>query len=163
MPMYSVKNNPSTGRFEKLHGMSGTPEHKAWIGLRKRCYDTSHISYPHYGAKGITVCDEWNSSFEAFFAHMGKRPSPSHSVGRIDNGKGYGPLNCQWETAKQQQLNRDSARLLTFRGITKNLSEWADELGIHRTTVRQRIVFRGWSVERALTQPVGPNGKKKAA
>jgi len=76
-----------------------------WEGMRKRCNQKSEKSYASYGAKGITVCDEWKS-FWKFLEDMGERPSPIHSLDRIDNSKGYSKENCRWATPKQQHENR---------------------------------------------------------
>ena len=90
-------------------------------------------------------------TFENFLEDMGIKPE-GMTLGRIDNDKGYSPSNCQWESQKTQARNRSSNLLLSFRGITKCLQEWADEVGIARDALGHRI-RTGWSVERALTTP----------
>lgn len=85
------------------HGMDGTPEHKTWEGMKGRCADPSAKSY---GARGITVCDEWRHDFMAFLNHVGKKPSPKHTIERIKNDVGYEPGNVRWATSAEQCINR---------------------------------------------------------
>lgn len=87
------------------HGMHSSPEYRAWIQMRMRCTKPHHPDYHHYGGRGITVCSEW-ATFEQFYTDMGPRPSPKHSIDRIDNEQGYSAANCRWATATQQVNNR---------------------------------------------------------
>lgn len=129
--------------------------------MRHRCRNEKHPFYPNYGARGITVCDEWFDSFETFLNDMGKRPSLDHTLDRIDGTQGYSPDNCRWATKSEQGSNRvrqgrkgcrGKARTITFRGETLKLDEWAERLGITGTAIRHRLDTYGWTVERALTE-----------
>jgi hypothetical protein len=93
------------------HGLSRTPLYGIWVAMRSRCYQESSGPYEHYGAKGITVCEEWNSSFERFAAYMGPRPSAKHSIDRIDVHGNYEPGNCRWATITQQNRNKTTTKL----------------------------------------------------
>lgn len=93
------------------HGLSQTAEFTCWVNMRQRCHNPRAPHFKKYGAKGTAVCDRWRYSFENFLADMGNRPSPLHTIDRIDNSKGYEPGNCRWATQKEQQNNRSNSRL----------------------------------------------------
>jgi hypothetical protein len=94
----------------KSHGLARqgqkAPEYSSWIAMKARCFRENHIAFRHYGGRGITVCDEWRNDFAAFLGHIGPKPSPAHSVDRIDNDGNYRPGNVRWATAAEQAANR---------------------------------------------------------
>lgn len=137
------------------HGRSRSKCYEAWRGMRERCQNQKNKRYPDYGGRGITVCNRWSGSdgFAAFLADLGE-PSPGFSLDRIDNDGNYEPDNCRWVSREVQQRNRRNNRLLTYQGRTQSLAAWVEELNVHRVTVDRRLA-RGWSVEQALTIPVG--------
>jgi hypothetical protein len=136
------------------HGGTNTPEHRAWKDMKGRCLNPDHEEYRNYGARGISVCSEWLDSFPNFLRDMGHRPSPKHSVDRYPNNDGnYEPRNCRWGTDKEQQNNTRRNRLLTVKGKTQTLQQWAEEFGISNMTLSSRLRL-GWSVENAVTLPI---------
>ena len=142
-----LRENPS----RREHGMSYTKIHKIWCGMHERCSSPSHVFYHRYGGRGIYVCDEWRK-FENFYADMGERPQ-GLSLDRIDNNGPYAPWNCRWATAKEQVRNSTLVTLLTWKGKTQSIVEWSEELGISKQAISTRL-SRGWSAERALSEPV---------
>lgn len=145
-------------RPRTTHGMSYAPEFAAWRKAKDRCFNPRCPTYRLYGARGITVCDRWRESFEAFFADMGPRPSAKHSLDRINNDGPYSPENCRWATQRQQVLNQRNARLLTFNGETLPLSLWAERANLSRVLLSQRLC-NGWDMARALSTPHKPYRK----
>lgn len=119
------------------HGWYGTPEYRAWIAMKTRCYNPNAKRYPDYGGKGITVCDAWRESFSAFLADMGPKPTPQHTVDRIKNELAYEPGNCRWATKQEQSINRERC-WITHNGQRKRIGEWAKEFGITIKTIRER-------------------------
>ena len=126
-----------------------TPEYAAWLNMRARCLDDNTSYYNNYGARGISICEEWLGSFDTFLADMGTRPD-GHSLDRIDNSEGYSPGNCRWATRKEQQNNTRRNVLVVYGGRTQNIKQWSEELGINYRTLYQRIRCYGWSVEKAF-------------
>jgi len=146
------------------HRMSGTTEYLAWRNMRYRCGNPNHHAWKNYGARGITVCDEWNTNdggFEAFFAHIGPKPC-GHTLDRIDNARSYEHGNVRWVQWTAQIRNRRVARMITALGKTQNLSAWAEESGISKQTISYRL-RSGWSSDDAVSTPVSADKKNPRA
>lgn len=124
----------------RTHGQSrcdngnATKEYRAYRAMLNRCYRPADIEYRNYGARGITVCESWRAGFQNFFADMGKSPSPTHSLDRINCDGNYEPSNCKWSTAREQSLNRRNT--IIYDG--KPLIELGREAGIHYRTLFDR-------------------------
>ena len=135
--------------FRKTHGRCLDQIYKAWNQMKERCKNPNHTYYKYYGGKGIRVCARWEL-FENFIADMGERPTPDHTVERIDSTKDYCPENCKWATRLEQSQNLSSNRNITFQGKTMTLSAWSRETGIGMKTLQYRLDV-GWPLEKALT------------
>lgn len=137
------------------HELYGT-----WMGMLKRCSNPAHKNYKSYGGRGISVCERWRN-FHNFVADIGARPSPGHSVDRIEVNGNYEPGNCRWATLKEQANNRQNSFYVVIGGRKQTLTIWCEEIGIHKETVRRRLKA-GWSAEDALTRPPRPLKKRGA-
>lgn len=146
----------SCGCLTKSHGFlvnkKRTVEYTAWARMSQRCTNPNNPRYKDYGGRGIKVCDRWRT-FEGFFADMGKKPSPQHSIDRIDNDGDYCPENCRWATIKQQANNKRSNRIVSAFGKQQTLAEWADEMGLSWDALWSRLK-RKWPLEKALLHPM---------
>jgi hypothetical protein len=92
------------------HGLWKTPEFRSWSSALSRCYNKNDGGYANYGGRGITVCEVWRRDFFAFYKYIGSRPSPKHSLDRINVNKGYEPGNVRWATIGEQMRNRRMRR-----------------------------------------------------
>lgn len=141
----SVKHGHTVGR-------KPTPEYRAWCEIVKRCEQAARSNFNDYGGRGIGICESWRSSFDQFYLDVGPRPSPKHSIDRINNNGNYEPGNCKWATSLEQCRNRRSNVWVTIDGETLCLVDAARKYGIQRQTLAWRI-RRGWSHEDAAKTP----------
>ena len=146
-----LRNEVLASGLNKSHGMTNTPTYETWSGMIKRCYNKESNNYTNYGARGISVCEDW-LKFDNFYRDMGERPDNA-SIERIDNNGNYEPRNCRWATMKEQSRNTRSNHIIEFKGERKCVSEWAELLGIKVATLWNRL-NQGWCVEKALITPV---------
>lgn len=141
------------------HNRSKTPEYSSWRSMRERCQNPNSKYYPRYGGCGIVICERWQT-FENFREDMGLRPSLKHTIDRYPNNDGnYEPGNCRWATKKEQSRNTKTNRRLTYNGETKCVVEWAEQLGMSKLVILQRLRL-GWSIERTLSTPRVPRRRK---
>lgn len=138
----------SCGCLVTKHNLSRTPEYQVWASMLKRCQNPKAHSYRLYGGRGIAVCAEWQS-FTTFLADMGLRPSPVHSIERINNNGNYEKNNCKWATAAEQANNKVNSRFYEWNGQRLTTSQWASQLGVSREKLIYRL--KHWSIEKALT------------
>lgn len=141
------------------HGDSRSVEFNVWRQMKRRCADPLHKSYARYGGRGIRVCQSWNESYATFLADVGRRPSPKHSLDRIDNDGNYEPGNCRWATVAEQSRNRVTNVFVTMPdGRRLTVGDAASELGITGEALSQRVRRLGWTWEQA----VACHGKRSA-
>jgi hypothetical protein len=126
------------------------PLYRTWIAMKRRCHDPKNKNYHLYGGKGVTI--EWKS-FKDFCRDMHPKPSPDHTIDRIDGNKNYCKENCRWATRQEQSRNRCVNLLITIDGRTKQIAEWAELYGLSRQCLRHRIFTLKWPPEIALTAP----------
>jgi len=133
----------SCGCRKVKHGESrnGTvsPEYESWRSMIERCQSANNANYKNYGGRGISVCQRWANSFEPFLEDMGRRPTPDHSIDRIDNDGNYEPGNCRWATKRQQANNTRWNRRIEIDGVEKTLSQWSRESGVPAGTISTRL------------------------
>lgn len=148
--------------MHRTHGMSHTRLHNIWLTMRSRCEKNTSSGYHKYGAKGITVCQEW-SSFENFRDWaFSNGYTEDLTIDRIDPLGNYEPNNCRWATQKEQQNNRSNNVKLTYCGETLSLSEWEKRTGISWRVLYDRY-YRKWAIERIFEQPVRKSPMKRGA
>jgi len=132
------------------HQLSQTPEYRAWINMKTRCNDETTPYYSIWGGRGITVCARWMESFQNFYEDMGKRPSPKHSLDRINVNGNYEPSNCRWATRSTQMRNVRVNHHVEVGGVSMTLADAVEGTGLDYNTVLYRLK-RGWPLEHALT------------
>lgn len=120
-----------------------------WRSMMGRCRNKSDN---RYGGRGISVCDRWKR-YNNFYDDMLPNYKKGLTLDRINNNGDYSPENCRWTTPKDQANNRSNNRMITYKGLTKTLQQWADYIGIQSATLRYRL--NNWcNVERCLTTPL---------
>ncbi len=141
------------------HGLSREKIYSIWSDMKSRCKNPKNRNYKNYGGRGISICEDWNNPcvfFEWAFSHGYK---DGLSIDRIDNEKDYSPDNCRWATHKQQARNTRRNRLLTFKGETRCISEWAEITGMSKNVIKSRL-NAGWKIENVFTVPISYGNSK---
>jgi hypothetical protein len=145
-------------KSNKIHGnyavgATKSPEFQSWLSMRSRCEQPTHRSYKNYGGRGVAVCDEWRHDYAQFLKDMGKKPSPEHTIERVDSNRGYEKGNCVWATNSEQQRNKRNNRNVEAFGMTKPLAAWAEQFAVRAEVIGWRLT-KGWAPERAVSVPV---------
>lgn len=136
------------------HGGCGTRLYRIYYNMLGRCYNSNVPSYKNYGARGITVCDEWKEDFKKFREWSIKNGyNENLTIDRIDVNGNYEPSNCRWATKSEQSKNTTKTHYLTYRGETKSMKQLADDHGISYKKLKDRINKLHWNTERALNTP----------
>lgn len=146
----SDKNNHK----HTTHGQSKTRLYKIWVGMKKRCNDEWGKTYKYYGGKGVKYADEWEY-FEPFRDwSLSNGYSDKLTLDRIDSNGDYEPSNCRWVDMKTQANNTNRNHRITYKGITKTLTEWSEEYNISYSLLQGRV-NSGWDFEEAIFTPPG--------
>ena len=126
--------------------------YESWSGMKARCNNPTNHAYKNYGARGVTVCDEWNQDyplgFETFLKDMGPKPE-GLTLERVSVHEGYFPHNCMWISKADQNRNKQYHRMVEFNGKSKPLFQWVGEFNLNYYTVHARL-RKGYSPEEAL-------------
>lgn len=147
-------------RAKKKHGMFGTRIYNIWSSMLQRCTNPNNAKFKNYGGRGISVCDDWSNSFEAFYEwSMSNGYADNLTIDRIDVNGNYEPSNCRWIGMIDQENNRTNNVLITIGGVTKTRTEWCRINGIRPQTACQRIRY-GWNEIDAVTMPVNRKRRK---
>lgn len=146
----------------QTHGLSKqTPLYFVWKDLRHRCSNKNHKSYKIYGARGITVCKEWED-FEVFYkwaienGYKEEKLSNGKNkwtIDRIDVNGNYEPSNCRFVTNEVQANNKRNTLRFDYNGKRYNLTELANDFNIDRMLLYDRLHTKKWDLEKALTTP----------
>lgn len=120
-----------------IHGCTGTSIYRSWQHMKARCLTHADKDFKHYGGRGIKICERWEN-FENFLADMGEKPE-GLTIERIDNDGNYEPDNCKWATQKEQLRNSRNNRIICYQGESRLLIDWANILGIGRSTLAYRL------------------------
>ena len=131
-----------------------TKTYRAWVNMKQRCCNPKNPQFHDYGGRGIYIYGPW-LEYKAFLEDMGEVPE-GMTLERVDNHKGYGPDNCIWAPRSVQARNTRQTRILTFKGKTQCMKDWANDYGLTREQLRDRLNKLGWPLEKALTTPIRP-------
>ena len=137
----------------KKHGGTNTKLHGVWKAMKSRCFNPNRRYYENYGGRGITVCDEWNKSFQVFQEWATANGyQEGLFIDRIDNSKGYCPENCRWVDRLTNNNNSRKNVFVTAFGETKTLSQWSRDsrCAVNHQALGARI-RKGWNPELAIT------------
>lgn len=146
-----------TSKASKKHGDTDSRLYNVWCAMKRRCYNKSVPEYVNYGARGVTMCDEWRDDYTAFMqwaisnGYQGDAKRGVCTIDRIDNNKGYFPDNCRWVTMREQCNNERRNHLFEYHGETRTVSEWAELFHLSYEKLYQRLVRYHWDIQRALT------------
>lgn len=146
----------------RIHGETAngkfTAEYRAYYHAKTRCNNPNFNGFQHYGGRGIKFCF---NSFQDFLAEVGRKPTPQHSIERINNNGNYEKGNIRWATKQEQCRNQRRNHFLTLNGNTKTISEWAEITNSKRGRISARIITSGWCVSCAVLLSIGEICKHK--
>lgn len=145
-----------TSALSRTHGLTQSRAYRIWAQMRGRCNLVTNHSYPHYGGRGIKVCERWEN-FENFLSDMG-HPPDGLTLDRTDNDGDYTPGNCKWKSRKEQSRNKRSNVLIEYQGKRLCISDVAEAISVAPQTLGKRI-REGWPIDAAINHPVSSGAK----
>lgn len=136
------------------HKQSGTRLYQIWVGLKGRCQNENNARYSNYGGRGISVCEEWNKSFQAFYDwSLENGYDETLTIDRIDNDGNYAPANCHWATIEEQCNNRRTNVVIKIGNAEKTLTQWCDIFEVDYKTIYARYRRNEYSTIHDLFNP----------
>ena len=170
-----MRGVPTPGRCQKIEapqkswkvilcmGFSKSAEYRAWSSMKQRCLNPRCSVYKNYGGRGITVCVRWQRDFLDFLDDLGPRPSPKHTLDRIDNDGNYQPGNVRWATYQEQESNRRNNRWVEWNGARYTVSDLARLHNLSPTILWGRLFMYKLPINIALQDkiPHWRNRRKK--
>ena len=124
-------------------------EYSAWADMKQRCVNKKNKHYKDYGGRGISFCERWND-FKLFFDDMGSKQE-GQSIDRTDVNGNYCPENCRWANNDQQANNKRVHHNITYKGVTKNITQWSKHFGLGVKTLGYRL-SSGWDLDDVFTK-----------
>lgn len=147
-----------TEKYRTIHGGRHERLYAIWHGMNERCYTRTHKDYKNYGGRGIAICDEWKDDYAVFREWaISNGYEDGLTIERKDYNADYCPTNCTWITIAEQTRNKRNNVRVQYDGKKWVLSELCAEKGLTYGTIYSRIFHRGWSVERAIEEPIHPH------
>lgn len=132
--------NEHKHEFGRTHGRTSHPLYSTWSGMVQRCTNSNAQNYGRYGGRGIDICDEWRTDFDAFYNWATSHGySEELTLDRQDNDLGYTPENCRWVDRGTQQNNTRRNHYVTYNDKTHTIAEWSRLLGVNHETLRYRV------------------------
>jgi hypothetical protein len=136
------------------HNQRHTNLYETWKKMKDRCRNINTKEYKNYGGRGVKVCDEWINDFQSFYDWSYSNGYAEHlTIDRIDNNGNYCPENCRWISLKEQQRNKRTNKMISYKGQVRCLSEWCEILNLKYPTINGRL-HRNWSIEKAFETPI---------
>jgi len=147
------------------HGLTGGRNHtlrlyRIWRNMKSRCFNPKTPKYKNHGGRGITICPEWMDYKPFHNWAIANGYQDDLTIERIDNDGDYCPENCKWATYKEQSLNSRQNHIISYKGKSKTLKEWADSMKIKYSTLRARLIQYGWPIDLALVTPISRQNRK---
>ena len=148
-------HNELLAKRQEKHGLLAENNrlYGIWEGMKQRCLNPNRNGFKDYGGRGITVCKEWLDFYSFYSWAVANGYTEKLTLDRINPNDSYYPNNCRWISAAEQQRNKTNNRLITIKGKTLLLCDWAKNYGIRASVILNRI-RSGWTEEEAITTPL---------
>lgn len=139
----------SCGCLKRVSSTRKHPLYGTWASIKTRTCNERSPNYKHYGARGISMAPEWRDDFHRFLADMGDKPSPGHTINRIDNDGDYTPANCVWSTRSEQSRNKSNNVRVEHGGVSEVLVDFAARNNVNYSSLAHRVKRTGETASEA--------------